>query len=115
MAAADARATLPLIKHRGPMSLTTRVDLLVPYVEKEDAKALGARWDKDRKVWFAPPGVDPSTLGRWLPKGLHAPDGRGADRPRPSRRRARPSSTCWPRSGRPSSKACPTRCGSGPR
>ena len=55
------------------MALTTRVDLLVPYVEKEDAKALGARWDKDRKVWFAPPGVDPSTLGRWLPKGFTPP------------------------------------------
>ena len=55
------------------MPLTTRVDLLVPYVEKEDAKALGARWDKDRKVWFAPPGVDPSTLGRWLPKGFTPP------------------------------------------
>ena len=51
----------------------TRVDLLVPYVEKEDAKALGARWDKDRKVWFAPPGIDHSTLGRWLPKGFTPP------------------------------------------
>src|SRR3954469_4865810 len=55
------------------MALTTRVDLLVPYVEREDAKALGARWDKDRKVWFAPPGTDPSTLGRWLPKGFKPP------------------------------------------
>ncbi len=55
------------------MALTTRVDLLVPYVEKEDAKALGARWDKDRKVWYAPPGVDPATLGRWLPEGFTPP------------------------------------------
>src|SRR4051812_189737 len=52
------------------MALTSRVDLVVPYVEKEDAKALGARWDKDRKVWDAPPGIDPSTLGRWLPRGF---------------------------------------------
>src|SRR4051812_42586425 len=55
------------------MALTTRVDLLVPYVEKEDAKALGARWDKDRKVWFAPPGIDHATLGRWLPRGFTPP------------------------------------------
>ena len=56
-----------------PMPITVRVDLVVPYVEKEDAKALGARWDKDRKVWFAPPGTDPSTLGRWLPRGFTPP------------------------------------------
>src|SRR3954471_17633833 len=55
------------------MALTSRVDLVVPYVEKEDAKALGARWDKDRKVWFAPPGIDHATLGRWLPRGFTPP------------------------------------------
>ena len=51
------------------MALTTRVDLLVPFVEKEDAKALGARWDKDRKVWYASPEIVPSTLARCLLKG----------------------------------------------
>src|SRR4051794_21421140 len=52
------------------MTLTTRVDLAVPYVEKEDAKALGARWDTDRKVWYAPPGIDLDPLERWLPRGF---------------------------------------------
>ena len=50
------------------MILDSRIDLNVPYVEKEDAKALGARWDVDRKVWYAPPGTDLQLLGRWLPR-----------------------------------------------
>ena len=66
------------------MALTTRVDLLVPYVEKEDAKALGARWDEDRKVWYAPPGIDLRRSTRWLPKGFTPPSAGGADMPRPS-------------------------------
>lgn len=52
---------------------TIRVDLVVPYVEKDDAKALGARWDVDRKVWYAPPGTDLSPLRRWLPEGVERP------------------------------------------
>src|SRR3954468_8033896 len=51
------------------MATAARLDLVVPYAEKEDAKALGARWDVDRKVWYAPTGSDLSPLGRWLPKG----------------------------------------------
>jgi hypothetical protein len=32
------------------MATAARVDPVVPYAEKEDAKALGARWDEDSKV-----------------------------------------------------------------
>src|SRR4051794_17290032 len=56
----------------------SRVDLLVPFVEKEDAKALGARWDAQKKLWYAPPGADVQGLKRWLPKNfllLPAEDG----------------------------------------
>src|SRR5690348_4105063 len=56
------------------MTLMSRVDLVVPYVEKEDAKALGARWDRDRKVWYAPPGLDPASFERWLPVGFGPPE-----------------------------------------
>jgi exodeoxyribonuclease VII large subunit len=56
------------------MTLTTRVDLVVPYVEKEDAKALGARWDVDRKVWYAPPGIDLDLFERWLPRDFVPPE-----------------------------------------
>ncbi len=44
-----------------------RVDLAVPYEEKDAAKALGARWDPREKVWFVPDGIDPAPFNRWLP------------------------------------------------
>jgi hypothetical protein len=25
-----------------------------PYEDKEEAKSLGAKWDKDKKLWYAP-------------------------------------------------------------
>lgn len=39
--------------------------LAVPYAEKNEAKDAGARWDKDAKSWYAPPGADLDKLARW--------------------------------------------------
>lgn len=50
-------------------SLTTeRTYLAVPYAEKNDAKKLGARWDRAAKSWYAPEGMQlqASGLSRWL-------------------------------------------------
>ncbi|MDN2677946.1 DUF5710 domain-containing protein [Janthinobacterium sp. SUN033] len=44
-----------------------RINLNVPFSEKDEAKQLGARWDATLKVWFVPDGVDSSAFGRWLP------------------------------------------------
>jgi exodeoxyribonuclease VII large subunit len=52
------------------MTSNSRIDLTVPYVEKEDAKAFGARWDSERKIWYAPPETNLENLQRWLPKGM---------------------------------------------
>ncbi len=35
--------------------------------DKDEAKALGARWDKDAKAWYVPAGVDPAPFARWMP------------------------------------------------
>lgn len=43
------------------------VILAVPYAEKDDAHRLGARWDRENKVWYAPAGVDLTPLERWRP------------------------------------------------
>jgi exodeoxyribonuclease VII large subunit len=52
------------------MTLPTRIDLAVPYSRKEEAKALGARWDSDQRTWYAPAGTDLRHFDRrWLPKG----------------------------------------------
>ena len=44
-----------------------RVYLAVPYKEKDQAKAHGAKWDKAEKKWYAPTGIDMEPLTRWLP------------------------------------------------
>src|ERR1700730_5808787 len=41
--------------------------LRVPYEEKNEAKALGARWDPSARKWFVPDGMDPETFERWRP------------------------------------------------
>ncbi len=45
-----------------------RIDLRVPFLEKDDARGLGARWDPRQKTWYVPEGVDAAPLERWLPK-----------------------------------------------
>lgn len=47
----------------------TRINLNVPFVEKDQAKARGARWDRDNQTWYAPPGTNLENLRRWLPNG----------------------------------------------
>ena len=39
-----------------------KVFLAVPYREKERAKAAGARWNPEAKLWYAPVGADMKTL-----------------------------------------------------
>ncbi|PSY62727.1 DUF5710 domain-containing protein [Escherichia coli] len=46
-----------------------RIDINVPYNEKDEAKRLGARWDATRKTWYIPDGVPTSDFTRWLPSG----------------------------------------------
>lgn len=39
--------------------------LNVPFAEKEKAKALGARWNNARKVWYVADGQDITPFKRW--------------------------------------------------
>ncbi len=34
-----------------------RTELDVPFSHKEEAKALGAKWDRTKKIWYVPSGV----------------------------------------------------------
>src|ERR1700722_5470377 len=43
-----------------------RIHLNVPYVDKDRAKAAGARWDKEAKSWYAPAGVAIDPLREWI-------------------------------------------------
>jgi exodeoxyribonuclease VII large subunit len=51
------------------MTNNTRIDLKVPYSEKDQAKVHGAQWDTANRIWYAPPGTDLRNLKRWLPNG----------------------------------------------
>lgn len=51
----------------GAQEISERLYLTVPYKEKDDVKALGARWDKDAKAWYIPENhPDPLSLEKWV-------------------------------------------------
>ena len=52
--------------------------LKVPYAEKDEAKALGARWNPTRKSWYVPDGVPAEPFAKWLVGGADAGPGAGA-------------------------------------
>ena len=47
-------------------SKLSKVYIKVPYSEKDEAKALGAKWDKQEKSWFVEPGADQKPFQKWL-------------------------------------------------
>ena len=44
-----------------------RIDLVAPYADKDAVKALGARWDGAKKVWYIVNVTDLTPFARWLP------------------------------------------------
>lgn len=46
--------------------------LFVRYEDREQAKALGARWDPHERVWYAPHGTDLSLLTDYI-RGVRVP------------------------------------------
>ena len=61
--------------------------LKVPYAEKDEAKALGARWNPTRKCWYVPDGKDSAPFAQWIVAGA-APDAPGGAAKAPSSRDA---------------------------
>ncbi len=66
-----------------------RINLQVPFEEKDQARQLGARWDRAQKVWYVPDGTSAMPFERWRPVA-----------PQPSIRAreyflARSSRECW--------------------
>lgn len=48
------------------MTATTNINLKVPFAEKDQAKALGARWNAELKLWYVPQGLDTALFEKWL-------------------------------------------------
>ena len=50
-----------------------RTYLAVPYAERHEAKAVGARWDAVKKAWYVGPEADREKIAKWEPKHQPAP------------------------------------------
>ncbi len=44
-----------------------RINLVTPFAEKDAVKALGARWDPAKRVWYITDVADLSPFERWIP------------------------------------------------
>jgi hypothetical protein len=47
--------------------LVMRINLVTPFAEKDAVKALGARWDGAKKVWYIVDVSDLTPFTRWIP------------------------------------------------
>lgn len=48
------------------MIAETNISLKVPFNEKDQTKALGARWNAESKHWYVPQGVDTAPFEKWV-------------------------------------------------
>ena len=55
-----------------------RTNLVVPFSEKDEAKALGARWDPAKKLWYVDKVPDLAPFARWLSGENPGPAGKAA-------------------------------------
>lgn len=44
-----------------------RINLVTPFAEKDAVKALGARWDAAKKLWYIVDVADLTPFARWIP------------------------------------------------
>ncbi|MES2181282.1 MAG: DUF5710 domain-containing protein [Pseudomonadota bacterium] len=49
------------------------IHLKVPFNEKDQAKALGARWNAEIKQWYVPQDVDSKPFEKWFTNPNSAP------------------------------------------
>ena len=45
--------------------MTNRIYLECSYKDKNKCKKLGAKWDKAKKSWYVPEGLDPEPFKKW--------------------------------------------------
>ena len=50
-----------------------RVNLLVPYVDKDVAKRRGAKWDKAKGIWYIEDHPRMELFLKWIPDELKVP------------------------------------------
>lgn len=55
-----------------------RINLVTPFAEKDSVKALGARWDGAKKLWYITDVADLTPFMRWIPNLEAASEPSGA-------------------------------------
>lgn len=81
-----------------------RINLVTPFAEKDAAKALGARWDSAKKIWYIMDVADLTPFLRWIPN-LEAASADATDGP------ARPAPTQQPKGHTTQSTRAVPHCG----
>lgn len=61
-------------------SLGVKTFIDVPFKQKEEAKALGAKWDRQEQSWYVPANVDAAPFAKWTKGAATA----AADAPEPA-------------------------------
>jgi multidrug efflux pump subunit AcrA (membrane-fusion protein) len=56
----------PEIKSSTPRIASIETPLNVPFADKDRAKALGAQWHADQKLWVVPAGRDLTPFATWI-------------------------------------------------
>ena len=64
-------------------NFSMRINLITPFAEKDAVKALGARWDATKKLWYITDVADLTPFERWIPNLAAAKEGSvsGTERP----------------------------------
>ena len=70
-----------------------RINLVTPFAEKDAVKALGARWDASKKLWYIVDVTDITPFFRWIPNMEAATGGSGtaAQTTKPTSKPLKPS------------------------
>ncbi len=50
-----------------------RINLKTPFAEKDEAKALGARWDPKKKCWYIQNVANLTPFARWISDSPRSP------------------------------------------
>ena len=69
----EIRHTQEVETMRKDIPQAERTYLAVPYTERHEAKAVGARWDAVKKAWYVGPEADREKIAKWEPKHQPAP------------------------------------------
>jgi hypothetical protein len=67
-----------------------RINLKTPFAEKDAVKALGARWDAAKKLWYITDVADLTPFLRWIPDPQAATENPSANAQKPDSTTAKP-------------------------